>query len=160
MGGKLGRHVCENEGFDVGGLCHLGDSYGTGLSVIESLRFERGLVVGAVGEHDIGIARKFDHRVAGFSIAGDDERLAGRGVDAVCEGIEVGLDMGSFSSGDFPFLGVPDETGSDVTGVNDWWIAGESAASVHVYVLADREVDAGVPVMGEDAFLFIHDAVN
>ncbi len=63
--------------------------------------------------------------------------------------------MDAWSGGDFPFIGGADSAGSDVSGVDDWWFSGECAAAVYVYVLGDREMDAGVPVMGEYAFLFV-----
>ena len=64
----------------------MGGGDGAGLSVVEALVFEGGLVVGAVGEHDVGVAGEVDYGVAGFGVAGDDYGFAGCGVDAVGEG--------------------------------------------------------------------------
>ena len=68
--------------------------------------------------------------------------------------------MDGGGGGDFPLVGGDDGAGSDVSGVDDGRSAWEGAAAVHVNLLADWEVDAGVPVVGEDAFLFVEDAVG
>ena len=36
----------------------------------------------------------------------------------------------------------------------------EGATTVDVYILANWEMDAGVPIVGKDAFLFVKDAVG
>ena len=60
--------------------------------------------------------------------------------------------MDGFGGGDFPVFGGSDDARSDVSGVDDWRTTGESTAAVYVYVLANWEMDAGVPIVGKDAF--------
>ena len=63
--------------------------------------------------------------------------------------------MGRAGGGDFPLFGGSNGAWSDVSGVDDRGVAGEGAAAVYVYILANWEMDAGVPIVGKDAFIFI-----
>ena len=67
--------------------------------------------------------------------------------------------MFGWCGGDFPFVGGSDGTGSDVSGVYDGWFARQGAASVYVDALAQGMADACDPVVCEDAFFFVEDAV-
>ena len=158
--GDVVAHVDEDESFDVGGLGHACGGDGAGLSIVKASLFQYGVVVAAHAEHHIGVACEVDHGIARFRIAGEDDRFAGRGIDAVGERVEVWLDVYAGRRGDFPLVGGSDGAGSDVSGVDDWWSAGQRAASVHVDVLADWKVDAGIPIVGKDAFFLIEDSVR
>ena len=50
----------EDEGFSFRGCGHLGDGYGAELSGVEPSGFESGLVVGAVGDQDVGVLCEVD----------------------------------------------------------------------------------------------------
>ena len=62
--------------------------------------------------------------------------------------------------GDFPLVGGLDCAGSDVSGVDDGRFAGERSAAVLMDFLAQRMADAGDPVVGEDALLFVEHPVG
>ena len=94
-----------------------------------------------------------------MGVAGEDDGLAAFGVESVCEGVEVWLNVFGWSGGDFPFVGGSDGAGSDVSGVYDGWFTWEGAASVYVYALAQGVADSCDPVVCEDAFFFVEDAV-
>ena len=68
--------------------------------------------------------------------------------------------MGRSGGGDFPLFGGSDDSGSDVSGVDDGRKARKRAASVYVYVLANWEMDSRVPIVGKDTFLFVKDTVG
>ena len=63
------------------------------------------------------------------------------------------------SGGYFPLVSGSDGAGSDVAGVDDGWFAWERATAVDVDALAEGMADAGDPVVCEDAFFFVEDAV-
>ncbi len=153
--GYVVAHVDKDEGFDVCGLCHFGGGDGSGLAVVETVGLHDCVVVAAHAEHHIGVLGEIDHRVAWFSVTGEDDGFARCGVDAVGEGVEIWLDVDAWCGGDFPFVGGANGAGSDVSGVDYGWFSGEGAASVYVDVLRDWEVDAGIPIVGEDTFLFV-----
>ncbi len=60
----------------------------------------------------------------------------------------------------FPLVGGSDSAGSDVACVDDGRLAGKGTAAVLVDFLTERVADAGDPVVCEDAFLFVEDAVG
>ena len=74
--------------------------------------------------------------------------------------VEVWLDVFGWSGCGLPHLSaVLTVPGSDVAGVNDGWFAWQGAASVYVDALAQGMADACDPVVCEDAFFFVEDAV-
>ena len=133
-----------------------------GAALTEGLAFlgHLFLVVPAHAEHDVGVFGEVYDGVAGLGVAGEDDGLAAFDVEAVGEGVEVGLDVFGWCRCDLPFVGGADGAGSDVTGIDDGRFAREGAAAVLVYGLGEGMVYAGDPVVSEDAFLFVEDAVG
>ena len=156
----VGAHVDEDEFLDAGGFGHASGAGGAALPVSFAVLGHDLLVVPAHAEHDVGVAGEIDHGVAGLGVAGEDDGLSAFGVESVGEGIEVGLHVLGGRGGYFPLVGGCDGAGSDVTGVDDRRFAGERAAAVLMDLLAERVVDTGDPVVGEDAFLFVENAVG
>ena len=145
----------EDEFFDTGGSGHASGAGGSALPVSFAVLGHDFLVVPAHAEHDVGVAGEIDDGVAGLGVAGEDDGLAALGVETIGEGVEVGLDVLGGRSGYFPLVGGCDGAGNDVTGVDDGRFSRERSAAVLMNLLAEWMVDAGDPVVGEDAFLFI-----
>ena len=156
----VGAHVDEDEFLDAGGFGHASGSGGAALSIGFAVFGHDFLVIPAHAEHDVRVAGEVDDGVAGLGVASDDDGLAAFGVEAVGEGVEIGLDVLGGGGGYFPLVGGCDGAGPDVTGVDDGRFAGERAAAVLVDFLAERVVDPCDPVVGEDAFFFVEDAVG
>ena len=95
-----------------------------------------------------------------MGVAGEDDRFAAFDIESVCDRVQVWLDVFGGSGGHFPFVGGFDGAWTDVAGVDDGWFAGQRAAAVYMDALAEWMADAGDPVVGEDAFLFVEDAVG
>ena len=103
------------------------------------------MIVPAHAEHDVGVAGEVDDGVAGLGVAGEDDRLAAFGVEAVCEGVEVWLDVLGGCGGYFPLVGGFYCARTDVAGVDYGRFARQSAAAVLVDLLAERMVYSGDP---------------
>ena len=160
MFGDVWSHVDEDEGFDACGLGHFASSDGAALAVCFAVFVHDFLVVPAHAEHDIGVTREFGDGVAWLGVAGENYGFSAFDVEAVCEGVEVGLDVFGGSGGYLPFVRGFDGAGSDVSGVYDGRFSGESAASVLMDFLAEGMADACDPVVSEDALFFVEDAVG
>ena len=97
--------------------------------------------------------------VAGLSVASEDDAARG-GVEAICEGVKEGLNMLGGGCGDLPVAAGEDGAGAYIGCEHMRGFAWEVAASVLVDALAERMADARLPVVGEDAFVLVEDAVR
>ena len=150
----------EDEFFDAGGFGHASGAGGSALPVSFAVFRHDLLVVPAHAEHDVGVFGEIDYGVAGLGVAGEYDGLSAFGVESVGERVEIGLDVLGGRSGYFPLVGGCDGAGSDVTGVDHGRFAWERSAAVLMDLLAERMVDTGDPVVGEDPLLFVQDAVG
>ena len=94
------------------------------------------LVVPAHAEHEVGVFRKLGYGVAGLGVAGEDY-AACRSVEAVCEGVEEGLDVLGGGCCDLPVAAGEDGARAYIgCELHAGGLRGRSAASVLVDALA------------------------
>ena len=117
------------------------------------------LVVPAHAEHEVGVFRKLGYGVAGLSVAGEDD-AARWGIEAVCEGVEEGLDMLGGGCRDLPVAAREDGAGAYIGREHVRGLAWEVAASVLVDALAEGVADTRLPVVSEYAFVLVEDAAR
>ena len=149
----------EGEALDAGCLCHARGAEGAALAGRFAVGVHDLLVVPAHAEHEVGVFRQLGYGVAGLGVAGEDD-ASGGGVEAVCEGVEEGLDVLGGGCCDLPVGAGEDGAGADVGCGYVGRPARKTAAAVLVDALAEGVADARLPVVGEDAFVFVEDSAR
>ena len=147
---EVGAHVDQNQLLHAGRLGHSSRAGGAALTAGLAVRVHHRLVVPAHAKHHVCAAGQFGHRVAGLSIAGEDDASLG-GVHPVGEGIKPGLDMLGGSGGNLPVGPAEHLSRSHVLSRHRRRGPGQGAAPVHEDLLAQGVVDPGFPVVGEQA---------
>ena len=140
-------------------LGHAGRAGRAALPVGLAVAVHRLLVVPAHAEHDVRATRQPDDRLARLGVAGEDHAALGA-VDPVREGVEVRLNVLRLGGRDLPAGAGEDPAGRDVLREHVRGLPGQRAAPVDVKLLAGRVLDAGLPVVGEEAAVLPQDVVG
>ena len=111
--GEVGADVDECESLDARCLRHSRRAERAALAGGFAVGVHDFLIVPAHAEHEVGVLRELGYGVAGLGIAGEDD-AAGGGVEAVCEGVEEGLDVLCGGGGYLPVGAGEYSAGADV----------------------------------------------